>query len=335
MAYPYDAPATEMSGYWSDGAYTPSQTVVYIRNNVTPINKNAMVNSVGKQLSLIQNFVNNHYLARQNCPIGKAYINKLYTSGTMYLEDNNYYTTLSPDTLAMNTKIGGIGISVSPDNGISLQDSPYLETKMDHSGFYTSYSYMTAGTWARLENDALKFGNLVGGEFGIIFDTDEVILSGLPIKIDKGIIPGSGGFSNYIGTGARPFDYIYCADLSTSTIDYGYGRIKHEHFWVVDDKSETVNEGSPVTISWDNGAGTNPYSNDLHYALCDDASIVKIEGMLKASDLTHVEYTNITGVFASGSRSNDSSSITFYPNWDGIAAGLDYDLRVNAIYESD
>ena len=50
MAYPYDSPSADMSGYWSDGAYTPAQTVAYINDNFTPINKNTMINSDWKQI---------------------------------------------------------------------------------------------------------------------------------------------------------------------------------------------------------------------------------------------------------------------------------------------
>jgi hypothetical protein len=79
MSYPYDAPATNMSGYWSDGAYTPGNTVAYIKDDVTPINKNAMVNSVGKELSLIQNFVNKTYIGRENDYVGNSYLTNIHT----------------------------------------------------------------------------------------------------------------------------------------------------------------------------------------------------------------------------------------------------------------
>lgn len=92
MSYPNDAPATQMSGYWSDGAYTPGNTVAYIKDDVTPINKNAMVNSVGKQLSLIQNFVNKTYLARPGDYIGDGYITNMhvdYILGSGYVDASN------------------------------------------------------------------------------------------------------------------------------------------------------------------------------------------------------------------------------------------------------
>lgn len=83
MSYPYDAPAAKLSGYWSDGAYTPFDTVSYIRDDVTPINKNAMVNSVGKQLSLLENFVNTTYLARSGNYIQDGYVKVIHTQGLM------------------------------------------------------------------------------------------------------------------------------------------------------------------------------------------------------------------------------------------------------------
>lgn len=73
--YPYDAPATEISGYWSDGTYTPHNTLAYIKDDKVPINKNAMVNSVGKNLSLMQTFVNSSYLGRSGTYIQNSYTN--------------------------------------------------------------------------------------------------------------------------------------------------------------------------------------------------------------------------------------------------------------------
>ena len=55
--YPYDTPSSEISGYWSAGSYTPANVLAYIKDDFTPINKNAMVNSVGRNLSLLQTFI--------------------------------------------------------------------------------------------------------------------------------------------------------------------------------------------------------------------------------------------------------------------------------------
>ena len=72
--YPKDSPSTSMTGYWSSGQYTPVQLLSYIQDDVTPIDKNSMVNSVGKHLSLLMNFVNERYLARSDSYIKDGYI---------------------------------------------------------------------------------------------------------------------------------------------------------------------------------------------------------------------------------------------------------------------
>jgi hypothetical protein len=78
MAYPFDYPSESMSTVWNSGQYTPEDVVVYIRDNYTPINKTAMRNSLGYQVSLVQNYVNSHYLGRDTLPIDSGFINYAY-----------------------------------------------------------------------------------------------------------------------------------------------------------------------------------------------------------------------------------------------------------------
>lgn len=78
--YPYGNPSNTLSGYWSSGDFTPEQVVKFIRNNITPIDKNSLRNSVGKEISAIQNFVNKNYLGRIDDPVNSGFFQYISTS---------------------------------------------------------------------------------------------------------------------------------------------------------------------------------------------------------------------------------------------------------------
>lgn len=84
--YPYDTPSIDMSTCWQSGNYKPSDVVRVIRDNYTPVNKNAMRNSVGQEISYVQNFVNSKMLGRTNLPVATGYIQEvLVNSGSVYV----------------------------------------------------------------------------------------------------------------------------------------------------------------------------------------------------------------------------------------------------------
>lgn len=84
MSYPYSTPSMSMDTIWTSGQYTPENVVTYIRDDQTPINKNSMRNSLGYQLSLVQNFVNSHFLGRSEVPVNSGYLSNIYvTDGTI------------------------------------------------------------------------------------------------------------------------------------------------------------------------------------------------------------------------------------------------------------
>lgn len=87
MSYPYDLPSLSMSTTWQSGSYKPTDVVRVIRDNITPVNKNSMTNSVGHEISLIQNYVNKYYLGRSNIPINSGFFNYiLINSGEPYTD---------------------------------------------------------------------------------------------------------------------------------------------------------------------------------------------------------------------------------------------------------
>lgn len=75
--YPNDNPSESMTTIWNSGSYTPDIIVRKIIDNYTPINKNSMRNSVGQEISLVQNFVNSKYIGRPEIPVISGYITNL------------------------------------------------------------------------------------------------------------------------------------------------------------------------------------------------------------------------------------------------------------------
>jgi len=80
MTYPYGAPSSGVQNVWHDGNFTPETMVAGIIDNVTPVNKNTMRNSLGYQISLVQNFVNQQYLGREETPVNSGYFNTIYSN---------------------------------------------------------------------------------------------------------------------------------------------------------------------------------------------------------------------------------------------------------------
>lgn len=106
MAYPYDLPAEKISNIWNSGSYTPEEVVKYIRDNYTPVNKTSMRNSVGYQISSVQNYVNSHYLGRSTIPVESGYIQKLYSSGLIQINDNGYLNKINSERFRIEDTLG-------------------------------------------------------------------------------------------------------------------------------------------------------------------------------------------------------------------------------------
>lgn len=137
MSYPYDFPAVSMDNIWNSGSYTPEDVVVYIRDNYTPVNKTSMRNSVGYQLSLVQNFVNEHYLGRSDLAIHSGYINYLYSSGiessSVEVSDSTNSITIVPNGATFEG--AGATSSIVNDTKFIVSSSDEL-TQLTHTGIY-------------------------------------------------------------------------------------------------------------------------------------------------------------------------------------------------------
>lgn len=154
MAYPYDPPAPTMDSIWNSGSYTPEDMVVYIRDNYTPVNKTSMRNSVGYQISLVQNFVNEQMLGREELPVQTGYIYNLRSSGYLHVEDANYYTNIYPE--GIDSWIPGTWqIGVTVNGGFNYTDGQNT-THISRTGFYAEYSHMAALSRLSIYQDAIR-----------------------------------------------------------------------------------------------------------------------------------------------------------------------------------
>lgn len=76
--YPQGTPSSGIYDVFTGNSFTPNDVVRGIRDNHSPVNRTTMLVSLGYQVSLIQNFVNARYLAREEYPIDEGYITSGY-----------------------------------------------------------------------------------------------------------------------------------------------------------------------------------------------------------------------------------------------------------------
>ncbi|MCK9428850.1 MAG: hypothetical protein M0R17_02415 [Candidatus Omnitrophica bacterium] len=107
MSYPYDLPSLSMSTTWISGNFKPTDVTKKIINNFTPVNKLSMTNSVGNEISLIQNYINSKFLGRDELPIQSGYITQLKSnSGYYYIYNSGSYDvdnsiTINPSSIIL------------------------------------------------------------------------------------------------------------------------------------------------------------------------------------------------------------------------------------------
>jgi hypothetical protein len=179
MAYPFDAPSESQQDYWIEGNYTPENVVAYVKDNYTAVNKNSLRNSVGSEISKIQNFVNSYYLGRTDSPVVSGYITNLYsTSASGYMYNTKYiskgikYTSTTTGILGETATNGAVFITMSGD-GIVIRRS----------------SATAVGATVNLE--AVYNTNITLAKFGKIDDATGEVLYGLNIPSGAYLAIGS------------------------------------------------------------------------------------------------------------------------------------------------
>ena len=112
MAYPNGQASSGVYDIFHGTNFSPNDVVRGIRDNYSPINRTTMLNSLGYQVGLIQNFVNASYLGRPEVPVQNAYMFSGWAEGSMrsysglVTEDTHYYAALFPTYADVKSKTG-------------------------------------------------------------------------------------------------------------------------------------------------------------------------------------------------------------------------------------
>lgn len=207
--YPIGNPCSGIANVW-EGTFTPQQVVGAIIDNVTPINKNNMRLSVGQQISLVQNFVNANYLAREDVPVNSGFMNYLYIFKHINAEGSYPapYFDMRRDTFISLNTTGLYFQETRTDEGYPeaskwlMQLLPskfkfYFSHSSDYSDFtaYRLYFYESAGTMSYTSDglDSTKDINILNRDGGkdLIIQSNNIVISGTYATIYSSLVPGS------------------------------------------------------------------------------------------------------------------------------------------------
>lgn len=71
--YPYGTPASGVYDIFQT-SFSPNDVVRAIRDNYSPVNRTTMLNSLGYQVGLLQNYINATYMGRRTVPVENAFM---------------------------------------------------------------------------------------------------------------------------------------------------------------------------------------------------------------------------------------------------------------------
>lgn len=148
MPYPYGTPATGVLNIFTGTSFSPNDVVMGIRDNYSAVNRTTMLNSLGYQVGLLQNFVNSTYLGRPAVPVQNGYFGNAWGSGQ--------FTVYSGDLLSAHTLT-----SMYPEAFRAYETDNLLyvnETLVRPSGFRLS-STQDGAHYVDLNKSGLYFSN--------------------------------------------------------------------------------------------------------------------------------------------------------------------------------
>lgn len=135
-SYPQGTPSTNISGtYTNTGDFSSDAMVAGIIDNYSPVNKNTLRRTIGKELSQIANFVNTTYLGRSTLPVKDIYCENIHNTGSI-------------DTIHMDNDDGGyldIDDTLQIAKGDGIYSGEYKSNSAKISWGIGGYSY-TAGS---------------------------------------------------------------------------------------------------------------------------------------------------------------------------------------------
>jgi len=127
MAYPQGSASDNFASTLYTSDFSPAIVCGGIIDDYTPVSNIGMKNSVGYQVSLVQNFVNQQYLGRSAYRISEGWVNTLYTSGINFDGTDTYNTILCSGIfriMAPESSIAGFTLSGNYV-GINKHDPEY------------------------------------------------------------------------------------------------------------------------------------------------------------------------------------------------------------------
>lgn len=147
--YPYGTASTGVFDIFNTN-FSPSDIVRSIRDNYSPVNKTTMLNSIGYQLGLVQNFVNSSYLGRLSVPVQNAYMVSGWASSQFMalsgtLTGNYEYSSLQPDAIKVqryNISWGTANYTITPTHfNYYIADYAGIGSGyFNYSGLYMRYT---------------------------------------------------------------------------------------------------------------------------------------------------------------------------------------------------
>lgn len=334
MSYPSDNPAENMADIWTSGSYTPHNVVRYIRDDYTPINKNSMRNSLGEEVSLIQNFVNEKYLARSTTPIGTGYIHHIETNDIYLNFSYPYGGTISEDLLYYQS--GDANASYASDyslidNGAS-SDYSYIKTESDK--IYLYYQDFVGAGPATYQDECtivatgITYEDQYGGTAGIRYaHGGGLLLDGDTVRKVGGNLSPSGNAT--LGTAGNPWPVAYITKINTTGGGLSYESIN------TSDESITVSSGTAsINFEYDPLSSTpRHFSSDVFNAF-GLGKVYSVVGTLNGDEggLSPVESASISGYYFLGDAT-PYGTLTVYLDWTNITVGGPFKVNLVIGYE--
>lgn len=183
--YPNGIASTGVYNIFQGTNFSPNDVVRAIRDNYSPVNRTTMLNSLGYQIGLIQNFVNSSYLGRPDVPVQNGYFASGWASGVFaavsgtFGSYNYIYSALypeyaksarasfydishfimTPDEISFSKQSAAVGLHLGSlsYSGLYLENINGMKTYiMNGSGTYGSPSQ---AVWKVTGTDSLFIGN--------------------------------------------------------------------------------------------------------------------------------------------------------------------------------
>jgi len=264
--YPSGTPSADFtrSNITGSPAMSPSTVCAGIKDSHSAINERTMQSSVGYEISLLQNFVNYTYLAREATPILSGYItNLISTSGNMTelvsttatITSGNITEIMSTsgnftDLTATNMTLTNIDFSENTtfelSNSWTSGPYSYIETNdMAASGMHLYYENLTTHSshTLNLEPNEILFGNQ-NGALLLIDDNHITAENDMDISTGKDMIIESG--DDLTITAVDELSITAAEMVITTTATTGSIDITSSHLF-------TINSDSTITLNPSNG----------------------------------------------------------------------------------